>query len=68
VTFAGVGFNHNDLALWLESLAGLKAYANVYFSNATESLVGARKVVNFSSTADMTPAAFSGRFLKPLGD
>jgi Tfp pilus assembly protein PilN len=68
VTVAGVGFNHDDLALWLESLAGLKAYSNVYFSNATESLIGARKVVNFSSTADMTPAALSGRYLKPLGD
>jgi Tfp pilus assembly protein PilN len=68
VSFAGVGFNHDDLALWLESLASLKAYTDVYFSNATEGLIGARKVVNFSSTADLTPAALSGRYLKPLGD
>jgi Tfp pilus assembly protein PilN len=68
VSFTGVGFDHDDLALWLESLASLKAYTAVYFSNATESLVGPRKVVNFSSTANLTPAALSGRYLKPLGD
>jgi Tfp pilus assembly protein PilN len=68
VSFAGVGFDHDDLALWLESLASLKAYTAVYFSNATEGLIGARKVVNFSSTANLTPAALSGRYLKPLGD
>ncbi|MFN2539345.1 MAG: PilN domain-containing protein, partial [Mycobacteriales bacterium] len=66
--FTGVGFDHDDLALWLESLAGLKAYTNVYFSNSTEGLIGQRKVVNFSSTADMTSRALSGRYLKPLGD
>jgi Tfp pilus assembly protein PilN len=68
VSFTGVGFDHDDLALWLESLAELKAYAAVYFSNSTEALIGTRKVVNFSSTANLTPAALSGRYLKPLGD
>jgi Tfp pilus assembly protein PilN len=68
VSFAGVGFDHDDLALWLESLASLKAYTGVYFSNSTEALIGTRKVVNFISTANLTPAALSGRYLKPLGD
>jgi Tfp pilus assembly protein PilN len=67
VTFQGVGFNHDDLALWLESVAGLKTYANTYFSSSTEALLGTRKVVNFSTSADLTPASLSGRYSKPLG-
>jgi Tfp pilus assembly protein PilN len=68
VTFTGVGFDHNDLALWLESLSGLKAYSDPYFSSSTEALLNnSRKVVNFSSTANLTPAALSGRYTKPLG-
>ena len=68
VTFTGIGFNHNDLALWLESIAGLKAYADPYFSSSTEALLNnTRKVVNFTSTANLTPAALSGRYNKPLG-
>jgi Tfp pilus assembly protein PilN len=67
VAFQGVGFDHDDLALWLESVASLKSYANTYFSNSAEALLGTRKVVNFSTTADLTPAALSGRYLKPLG-
>jgi Tfp pilus assembly protein PilN len=63
----GVGFNHNDLALWLESLAGQKTYSDPYFSASTETLMGTRKVVNFSTTTNLTPAALSGRYTKPLG-
>ena len=67
VSFTGIGFNHDDLALWLESVANLKTYSDPYFSNSTEGLIGQRKVVNFSSTANLTPAALSGRYTKPLG-
>jgi Tfp pilus assembly protein PilN len=68
VSFQGVGFDHDDLALWLESVAAQKNYANTYFSNSTEGLLGTSKVVvNFATTADLTPAALSGRYLKPLG-
>jgi Tfp pilus assembly protein PilN len=67
VTVAGVGFTHDDLAVWLESLAALKTYSNPYFSTSSELLLGSRKVVNFSSTATVTPAALSGRYTKPVG-
>jgi Tfp pilus assembly protein PilN len=67
VTFMGVGFSHDDVAVWLESLAGQKAYANPYFSGSTEALLGTRKTVNFTSTATLTPAAYSGRYTKPAG-
>lgn len=67
VTFTGVGFNHDDVAVWLESLAGQKSYANPYFSSSTEALLGTRKTVNFTSTTTLTPAAYSGRYAKPAG-
>lgn len=68
MSVTGVGFSHDDLALWLESLAGQKNYADPYFSASSEALMGTRKVVNFTSTANLTPAAYSGRYTKPLGD
>ena len=52
VTFSGVGFNHDDVAVWLESLAKQKGYANPYFSTSTEALIGTRTTVNFASTVD----------------
>ena len=64
VTFTGVGFSHDDLALWLEAVASIKSYTNVYFSNSTENLLGPRKIVTFTSSADLTPAAYSGRYNK----
>jgi Tfp pilus assembly protein PilN len=67
VSFAGVGFSHDDVAVWLESLAGQKGYANPTFTNSTEALLGTRKTVNFTSTVALTPAAYSGRYSKPAG-
>jgi Tfp pilus assembly protein PilN len=67
VTFSGTGFSHDDVAVWLESLATQKGYANPYFSSSTEVLLGTRKTVNFNSTATLTSAAYSGRYTKPAG-
>lgn len=66
-TVTGVAFAHDDVATWLESVAGLKTYVNPYFSTSTEALLGTRKIVNFSSTASLTSAALSGRYAKPAG-
>lgn len=63
----GIGFSHNDLALWLESLATQKSYSDAYFSSSSEALLGTRKIVNFTSTANLTSAALSGRYTKPTG-
>ena len=63
VTFSGVGFDHDDVAVWLESLAGQRGYADPYFSSSSESLLGTRKVVTFSSTTTLTPDALSGEYL-----
>jgi Tfp pilus assembly protein PilN len=67
VTFSGIGFSHDDVAVWLESLATQKGYTNPYFSSSVEALIGTRKTVTFSSTATITPAAYSGRYSKPAG-
>ena len=66
-TATAVAFSHDDVAVWLESIAGLKTYANPYFSSSTEALLGTRKVVNFSTTAVVTPAALSGRYTTRAG-
>jgi Tfp pilus assembly protein PilN len=67
VTVTGVGFSHDDVAVWLESLAGQQGYTNPYFSSSAESRIGPRVVVDFTSTASLTPAAYSGVYTKPAG-
>jgi Tfp pilus assembly protein PilN len=67
VTFTGIGFSHDDVAVWLESLATQKGYTNPYFSNSSEDKIGTRKTVTFSSTVTLTPEALSGRYTNPAG-
>ena len=61
------GFSHDDVAAWLESVAGLKTYDSPYFSNSTEALLGTRRTVNFTSTATVTHNAYSHRYDRPVG-
>jgi Tfp pilus assembly protein PilN len=67
LTVSGKGFSHEDVALWLESLAGQETYSNPYFSTSTEVLIGARKAVEFTSTAVLTQKALSGDYTEPAG-
>lgn len=67
VTFTGVGYSHDDVAVWLESLAKQKGYKDPYFSNSTEALIGTRKTVNFTSTVTLTPDALSKQYTAPAG-
>lgn len=67
VTVSGVGFSHDDVAVWLESLAGQQGYTNPSFSSSTEALIGPRTVVNFESTATLTADALSGAYTAPAG-
>jgi Tfp pilus assembly protein PilN len=65
---SGVGFSHDDVALWLDALGKLdKTYSNPYFSNSTEALIGTRPTVNFSGTATVLSSAQSGRYTTPAG-
>jgi Tfp pilus assembly protein PilN len=67
LTVTGKGFSHDDVALWLESLAAQSTYANPYFSKSTDILIGAREAVEFGSTATLTSDALSGRYTQPAG-
>ena len=70
LSVTGVGFSHDDVAVWLESLASQnngKTYVDPYFSNSTEALLGTRRTVNFTSTATVTPNAYSHRYDRPVG-
>ena len=67
VTFTGVGFKHDDVAVWLDSLAKQKGYINPYFTTSTKALLGNRSTVNFTSTVTMTADALSGRYTTPQG-
>ena len=62
VTFSGVAFSHDDVATWLDTLAKEKGFANAYFSNSAKALIGARPVVDFTSSVTVTSAALSGRY------
>lgn len=62
-SITAVGFDHDSVAAWLESLAGAEGFTAPAFSAATESLRGERKVVEFTSTATLTDAALSRRYL-----
>ena len=66
VTIAGTAFDHPDVAAWLESLAKTKGYTNAYFTQSAESYIGDRRVVNFTSTVNLTPDALSNRYTKGL--
>ena len=66
VSITGTALAHDDVAAWLESLAKEKGYANPYFTNATEKLLGDRPVVDFTSTVNLTEKALSKRYAKGL--
>jgi Tfp pilus assembly protein PilN len=67
ITFTGIAFSHDDVATWLDVLSNEKGYTSPYFSNSTESFIGPRRVVNFSSSVVLTNAAESGRYSSASG-
>lgn len=67
MTFAGTGNDHPDVAAWLVTLAKEKAATDAYFSTSTKAKIGTKDVVNFSSTAGVSPAALSHRFDRKAG-
>ena len=68
MTVDGVAFTHDDVAVWLDSLAKQKGYVNPYFSKSAEEFIGPRKVAKFTTTVALTPDVLSGRYAKkPAG-
>jgi Tfp pilus assembly protein PilN len=67
VTFAGSGYEHNDVASWLRALAGQKGLADPYFTRSTEEKIGEQDSVTFDSQAVITDEALSGRYTQKAG-
>ncbi|MCW2667449.1 MAG: Fimbrial assembly family protein [Frankiales bacterium] len=67
VTFGGTGFSHDSVAAWLEAVDRSELYSDAYFSKSSEALMANRKTVTFASTATLTPAALSRRYLQGGG-
>ncbi len=62
VTFTGVGFSHDDVAAWLESLATQEGFSDPYITDSTAGRIGDRKTVSFTSQVTLTSDALSGRY------
>lgn len=67
VSFAGVGFKHDDVATWLDAIAKEKGFAQPIFSSSTEVAIGTRGVVDFGSSVVLTDSALSNRFVQKAG-
>lgn len=67
VTFTGVGYGHDDVATWLDTLAAHKGYAKPYLTSSTEALVGERVTVDFVTNVVLTPDSLSRRYTAANG-
>ena len=61
-TFTGVGFRHDDVATWLETLAEQDGFSDPYVSDSVSGKIGDRRTVSFTSTVTLTSDALSGRY------
>lgn len=62
LTIEGDALSFNDVAVWLETLAKEKGYANVWLTQGTSTLIGAQNVIQFTSTVTFTPDVLSQRY------
>ena len=67
VTFAGKGYQHNDVASWLRALGQQKGLANPYFSQSIKEKIDSQDSVTFTSQATITEDALSGRYTGKAG-
>jgi Tfp pilus assembly protein PilN len=67
ISFSGVGFQHDDVAAWLDSLAKERGFTQPTFSNSTETAIGSRGVVDFTTSAVIDAKALSNRYVQKAG-
>ena len=65
VVFKGSTFSHDDVAAWLQSLAGQKGYTDPYFSKSQDRMK-AKEIVDFESTVYINEKSLSKRYAKGL--
>jgi Tfp pilus assembly protein PilN len=68
VTFSGVAFTHDDVAAWLDAMAKEKGFTQPTFTNSTETGIGTRQVVDFSSQVLLDSSALSNRYVQGSGN
>jgi Tfp pilus assembly protein PilN len=67
VTAVGTAMDHPDVATWLDVLGRQPGMSDAYFSSSKKKEVGAKTVVDFSSTATVTDEALSHRYDRKQG-
>lgn len=65
LTFTCIALSHDDVALWLDSLAKEKGWSDPYFSTSVEQYIGSHQTYTFTSSVTVTAAALSGRYAIP---
>ncbi|HEX4490645.1 MAG TPA: type IV pilus assembly protein PilM [Acidimicrobiia bacterium] len=61
VNFSAVGTDYPAVAAWLKMISELPSLSDLWVPNISEAKLGDQNVVNFSSTANLTPSARSNR-------
>jgi type IV pilus assembly protein PilM len=61
VNFAAVGLDYPSVAAWLKMISQLPSLSDLWVPSITKATLGTRDVVNFTSTAALTPKARSDR-------
>jgi type IV pilus assembly protein PilM len=67
VNFTAVGLDYPSVAAWLKMIAQLPSLGDLWVPNVTQATLGSRQIVNFSSTATLTPKARSNRLERYQG-
>jgi Tfp pilus assembly protein PilN len=61
VNFSAVGTDYPAVASWLKMIAELPSLSDLWVPNVSEAKLGDQTVVDFTSSADLTPSARSNR-------
>ncbi len=61
VNFSAVGLDYPSVAAWLKMISQLPSLNDLWVPNITKATLGSRDIVNFTSTANLTPKARSNR-------
>jgi len=61
VNFSAVGLDYPSVAAWLKMISQLPSLSDLWVPSITKTTLGTRDVVDFSSTAALTPKARSDR-------
>jgi type IV pilus assembly protein PilM len=61
VNFAAVGLDYPSVAAWLKMISQLPSLSDLWVPSITKATLGTRDIVNFTSTARLTPKARSDR-------